>query len=310
MRPAGGAVPRDRSTSSTAARSSTGPTTPSAAWPRAAACPRTPPTASPRCCASSTRTRSPSTSAISFDLPGRHLPPRAVHRVQGQPRSGWTTTSRCSSPTCAACARSSACPILERARASRRTTSSRPWPARRVGAGLRGRGGLRRQGPPAARERRRARAEPGPRGHGRRPLRPQDGRGEVGRAAGAGRGRAGPRGRRRRQHPRRGRHRRQGRARPGARVRAASRPCSTTRTRSSATAYREGLKNHRDEALLSKQLATLRARRAGRPSTSRPCKRARARPRGRARALHGARVPGPGQGVRARGRARSRHRSR
>ena len=66
------------------------------------------------------------------------------------------------------------------------------------------------------------------------------------------------------------------------------------------TAYREGLKAHAEDALLSKRLVTLRTDAAGDPRPGGRCRRA-ARPRGRPRAVHRARVRRPGQGVRPRG---------
>ena len=176
---------------------------------------------------------------ISFDLAGAHLPPRAVQRSTRPTAGGWRTTSRCSSRTCAGSARSSACPIIDVAGLRGRRRHRHPGRAG-GGAGHQGRGGLRRQGPAAARERRRAGPEPRPRRRGVDALRPQDGRGEVRRAAGARGGRPGPGGRRGRQRPRRARHRREGRARPGARVRRRWRRCSPTRTRSSAPPIARG----------------------------------------------------------------------
>ena len=99
-----------------------------------------------------------------------------------------------------------------------------------VEAGLSRRRGLGRQGPAAARERRRAGPEPRPRGLGRDPLRPRRGRGEVRRPARARRGRAGAGRRRRGQRARRARHRREGRARPH--------PASTDRSRRRSTTRR------------------------------------------------------------------------
>ena len=64
-------------------------------------------------------------------------------------------------------------------------------------------------------------------------------------------------------------------------------------------AYREGLKTHREEALLSKHLVTLRTRRS-RHARSVEARSAGAGPAGGARALQGAGVPGPGPRVRAR----------
>ncbi len=107
-------------------------------------------------------------------------------------------------------------------------------------------------------ERARPGAEPGPRGDGRHRPRRKGGRGEVGRAPGARRRRARARGRRGRQRARCPR---------ASATRARATWCASSgrveavianADKVKRAAYREGLKGHAADALLSKQLVTLR----------------------------------------------------
>ena len=208
---------------------------------------------------------------ISFDLPGAHLPPRGVQGVQGAPADDGRRPGACSCPTCAGSARPSACRCID-VPGFEADDVIATLARQAVERGLSGGGGLGRQGPAAARDRRRAGAEPrAARASGATLYDRADGRGEVRRAARARGGRAGPRGRRGGQRP--------GRARASAtRARATwsassarSRRCSTTPTRSSAPPTARACKAHREDALLSKQPRHPAPRRAGRPSSWRRC---------------------------------------
>ena len=214
----------------TAPASSTARSTRSAASPRARGCRRTRPTASPRCCASCSRTRSPSTWRSSSTRPGRTFRHDDVRGVQGQPPADGRGPRGAAARTSAACARRCGMPVIEVpgfeaddviATLSRQAVAA----------------GLEVVVVSADKDLLQLVADhvrvlnPGREGSGSTLLRPPRRRGEVGRAARAGRGRAGARRRRGGQRAGRGGHRRQGRARPGARVRLARGACSTTPTR-------------------------------------------------------------------------------
>ena len=227
----------------------------------------------------------------------RHLPPRAVHRIQGHPKKDGRRPRR-AAPVREPGVRGlrPAADRREGVRGGRRDRDPGP-PGRR--AGPQGRGRLRRQGPPPACQRRRPRHQPRARGRAVDPLRPQDGRGEVGRAAGARGGRARPRRRQRGQRPRRAWHRREGGARPGEGVRRAR---GRARERGQDQAQRVSRGAHQQQRRRDPlQVAGDPARgRARHPRPREPEAKA-AQPLGRERALHGAGVRRPGQGVRAGG---------
>ncbi len=185
-----------------------------------------------------------------------HLPPRGVQRVQGPPPEDGGRP-RGAAPVRAAGLRGLRPAHPRRAGLRGRRRHRHPG---RAGGGVRaqGGGGLRRQGPAAARDRRRPGPEPRPRGRGVGDVRPQDGRGEVRRAARSAWWTCWPWwGTRSTTSP----------ACP-----ASARRARATWSASSArveevianadkvkrTAYREGLQAHADSAILSKRLVTLR----------------------------------------------------
>ena len=231
-------------------------TTRSAASPRAAACPRTPPTASRPCCASSCRTSSPSTSAVLFDPPGRTF----RHEQYAEYKANR--------------------PAMDER--PRRAAALHPPgvrglpPADRRGAGLRGRRRDRDPRRPGGRRR-----VPGRGGHGRQghaPARERRGRGPQPRPRGDG----GDPPRRARRSRRSGACRRSGSwtSSPSSATRSTTCPACpgigdkgardlvrefgpvesviANADKVKRAAYREGLKAHAEEALLSKQLVTLR----------------------------------------------------
>ena len=233
------------------------------------------PTASPPCCASSTRTRSRSTCGISL-RPARR-PPSATRSTRStRPhRRQMDDDLAVQLPYVRRVCEVFGLPIIDVAGLRGRRRDRHPGPRRRWSAGYKvvvvsGDKDLLQLVTDDVLV-----LNPGREGAGVDALRPQDGGGEVRRAAGARGGRAGAGGRLGGQRPRRARA---SATRARATWSASSarwRRCSTNADKVKRAAYREGLKAHRDDALLSKQPGHPAHRRAGRRSTWRRCARRR-----------------------------------
>ena len=119
--------------------------------------------------------------AVLFDPPGKTLPPRRSTRSTRPTARRWTTTSRCRSPTSGGCARRCACRSIE-VPGYEADDMIATLARQAVEQGLRVVVVSADKDLLQLVERRRGGAQPRPRGQRLHALRPQGGRGEVGRA--------------------------------------------------------------------------------------------------------------------------------